>query len=200
MDNIALAYVTCDKYSHVWDEWYNAFNNLWGVDMPKYFCGEYKGGLPGFTNIPHEPVEAKHWTTKLSTQVEQIDAEYIFVWLDDLVQLKRIDARFMALFDWLRGVDGDSLRFMPRASASRYDKGELVAGGTVYRLKAGSPYTVSFHPNIYRKDFLLEVLSIDESPWDCELKSQHRYINKNVYAHHIDGWVVNRVIQEGKTQ
>ncbi|KKM74492.1 hypothetical protein LCGC14_1399720, partial [marine sediment metagenome] len=25
MRNLAIAYVTCDKYEHVWEEWHDAF-------------------------------------------------------------------------------------------------------------------------------------------------------------------------------
>jgi hypothetical protein len=194
MTDIALAYVTCDKFAHVWDEWYKAFNEYWGLSMPMYFCGEEKPlPFPDFENIPHKSVPVKKWTNKLRAQIEQIPEEYIFVWLDDHIQLKSIDREFTDLWIWLRANRPDSLRIMPRPSRSQYDKVGDVCYQPLYKVRERTHYRVSFSPNIFQRDFLLDVLSTDDrDPWQVEINSTAW--GKDVYSYHINGWCVNKYV------
>ena len=200
MNNPALAYVTCDKYSHVWDEWYDAFIEHWNTwDIPMYWCGEEKPAIDDdFLQIWHKPVEVEHWTSKLKAQVEQIPEDNIFIWLDDMPQQFNITKEFNALYEWFLMHDADALRIMPRDSAARYEPEVTILGTLLNRLALRSPYLISYHPNIYKKDFLLEILDYaDESPWSSELEGSCRFWKprRKIYAYHIDGWVLNRVVQ-----
>jgi len=200
MNNLAIAYVTCDKYEHVWEEWHDAFIEHWhDWDIPVYWCGEEKPAIDDdFFQIYHDRVEPEHWTTKLKTQLEQIPEENIFVWLDDMVQQKSITKEFNALYEWFITHEADSLRIMMRESKAVYEPEVALLGNPLYRLALRSPYLVSYSPNIYRKDFLLEILSYaDESPWSSELEGSYRFWRprRKIYAYHIDGWVINRIVQ-----
>jgi len=196
MDNLALAYVTCDKYSHVWHEWFSHFMQHWSIDMPKYFLGEEKEcPWDGWTSLPYERVEADKWTTKLRAQIEKIPERNIFVWLDDLVPQKNITTEFTQAYSLFRTLEADSFRIMPRASASKVEAVPFSIGRhQVHKLRQG-PYMVSFHPNIFTKRFLLDALKYDESPWDCELKSQYRVMGRDIYTVQIDGWLSNEIIK-----
>lgn len=195
MKKLAIAYVACDKFDDLWLDWYEAHLKHWDLDVPKYFCGEEKPcPFDGFEQIPHEAVGAGMWTAKLRKQVEQIDAEYIFVWLDDMVQLRSISEEFDALFKWAYKRKVDSIRIMGRPSKARYTHVIDILDNPVYSLNHDSQYLVSFSPNVFKKEFLLKVLKRDESPWACEVAGTNR-IRKSrpdVYAQHIDGWYINR--------
>ena len=198
MEDLAIAYVTCDGYSHIWDSWHEQFTTYWDLKVPQYFLGEEKKcPWEGWVQIPHHRVGPEKWTTKLRAQLEEIPEENIFVWLDDLVMQTRITSEFVQVYSLFKTLGADSFRIMPRRSASRMTgMPYTINGSRVMKLLLGSPYTVSFSPNIYRKEFLLEVLQHDESPWDCELKSHDR-VKGNIYSVQIDGWVDN-VIVKGK--
>jgi len=188
MNDLALAYVTCDKYSYVWNEWYDAFVKHWNTyKIPMYFLGEENSpNFVGFKYIPHNRVAAEHWTSKLRTQVEQIPEDNIFIWLDDHVQQFPIDDEFEKVYDWHINADADATRIMGRASKARYAQVGDIFGRPVYKLKMHSPYLVSFSPNIYKKEFLLKVLEKDESPWDVEIKGSRRVLPwRKIYAYHI---------------
>ena len=196
MNNLALAYVTCDKYSHIWSEWFGKFKQYWDIELPLYFLGEeIDCPWDGWTNIGHERVEADNWTTKLREQVEQIPEDNIFVWLDDLVIQKKISYEFIQIYSLFNIFKADSFRIMPRHSKSKLERMPYMVGG--YRVCNVLPgwYMVSFHPNIFTKKFLLEVLKHDENPWQCELKSRNRIINDNIYSIQIDGWLSNEIIK-----
>jgi hypothetical protein len=196
MNNLALAYVACDKYSFVWDEWYEAFLEYWDIPIKRYFCGETKSpGWYGWNEMPHEAVPADKWTTKLREQVEGIPEEYIFVWLDDGILLMNISKVFTQLYSWLYSKGGDSMRIMYRETRATYKPVDYLDGKPISKLTRDSRYRVSFSPNIYKRDFLLEVLSKDESPWSCELNSRGMFANRNLYAYHIHGWFLNKIIQ-----
>ena len=197
MNNLALAYVTCDKYDHIWGEWYDAFIEHWNIwDIPKYFCGEEKEcPFDDFKQIWHKPVEADHWTSKLRAQIEQIPEEYIFTCIDDGIMQMDISKEFMELYEWLYSMGGDSMRIMYRSSKSRYEPVMIVQGKPLSKLSRDSNYRVSFTPNVYKKDFLLDVLKVDQSPWACELSSKGKFPNRDVYAYHIEGWMRNEIVQ-----
>ncbi|KKL98660.1 hypothetical protein LCGC14_1822170 [marine sediment metagenome] len=199
MKNLAIAYVTCDKYEHVWEEWHDAFIEHWrDWDIPVYWCGESKLAIDDdFKQIFHKPVEVKHWTTKLRTQIEQIPEENIFIWLDDMPQQFNISKEFNALYDFFLKNDADALRIMGRASRAWYDEVGQIVDKPIHRLAKRSPYLVSYSPNIYKKKFLLEILQYDESPWASELNGSLRFWRprRKIYTYHIDGWYINRVIQ-----
>lgn len=195
MTNIALAYVTCDKFSHVWDEWYEAFEKHWGLDLPCYFCGEEENPeFELFTVIPHESVPVQQWSSKLRAQIEQIPEEYIFVWLDDHIQLKSIDREFTELWIWIRANRPDSLRIMSRPSRSRYEQVGDICYKPLYRIMEPSHYRVSFSPNIFHRDFLLDVLEGDRDPWQVEVNNTAW--GKDVYSYHINGWCVNKYVHD----
>jgi hypothetical protein len=199
MNKLAIAYVTCDKYAHVWEAWHDAFIEHWNTwEIPVYWCGEEQPAIDNdFIQIFHEPVEAEHWTTKLRAQIEQIEEDHIFVWLDDLIQQKSIDEQFAALYGWFVKNDADSLRIMGRESRARYEMADYVLQDPVYRLALRSPYLVSYSPNIYKKEFLLEILQYDESPWSSELEGSLRFWKprRKIFAYHIDNWYINSIVQ-----
>ena len=197
MENLAIAVVTCDKYAHVWNDWYYAFTEHWDIRCPVYWLGEtLESPDDDFIQIYHEAVEADQWTLKLRTQLEQIPEDNVFIWLDDLIIQKSINVEFDALYKWFVKNDADALRIMSRDSAARYDFMGTVSDRTLYKLKSNSPYRVSFSPNFYRKSFLLDILQVTESPWESELFGSKRVDpKKNIYAYHIDGWYINKIVQ-----
>ena len=202
MDNLALAYVTCDKYSHIWPKWVDGFVKYFSPDIPFYWCGEEKPApvellefCPEFIRLRHESVWPERWTAKLREQIKQIPEENIFVWLDDLVIQKSIRLEFMEIYFLFNLLDADSFRIMPRNSASNMENVPFTIGGHQVKQLHPGPYMVSFHPNIFKKEFLLAALRIDESPWECEVKSQNRFHDKNIYSIQIDGWVSNEIVK-----
>jgi len=197
MNNLAIAYVTCDKYEHIWEEWHDAFIEHWqDWDIPVYWCGEEKMAIDDdFLQIFHPCVEADHWTSKLRTQVEQIPEEYIFVWLDDGIPQMNISKEFKQLYEWLFSMGGDSMRIMYRSSKARYEPVMKIMDKPLSKLARNSRYRVSFTPNVYKKEFLLEALKVDQSPWACELSSSGKFPNRDIYAYHIEGWMRNGIVQ-----
>jgi hypothetical protein len=196
MDKLAIAYVTCDKYSHVWEEWYSQYLKTWDIKLPVYWCGEELPAIDNdFIQLHHPCVEVDKWTTKLRTQIEQIPEEYIFTWLDDAIPQKNICRQFAGLYLWMLANDADSMRIMYRATKASYLLWDKWMGEYIRKLSPDSRYRVSFSPNIWRKSFLLEVLQGDESPWSVELGSTGKFPDKNLYAYYIDEWIRNGVIQ-----
>ena len=195
MKNLAIAYVTCDKYAHVWDEWYAGYMDHWDIELPVYWCGEETENPFGFYELLHKSVTVDHWTSKLREQIEQIPEEYIFVWLDDLIPQLNIYAEFWGLYDWMLSSGADSVRIMGRASKARYNLADFLFNDPIYKLAPDSRYRVSFSPNIYKKSFLLEVLQRDESPWASELNSRGMFTDRDIYAYHINGWYINKIVQ-----
>ncbi len=197
MDDLAIAYVTCDKYEKTWMGWYNSFKMNWSLNYPLYFCGEEKEcPFEEFTQIPHETVEVDQWTTKLRAQIKQIKAKNIFVLLDDIHFRMDISEEFEDLYSIFKELDADSLRLMARKSTSRADDTRYkVFGEPVRRLKPHTSYLISWSPNIFKKKFLLECLQWDESPWESEIygTDKIRRLNRKLYIHTIVGWNENTI-------
>lgn len=197
MKDLAIALVTCDKYAHVWNEWYYAFTEHWDSCCPVYWCGEtLECPDDDFIQLYHDPVPASEWTEKLRVQIMHIPQDNIFVWLEDLVMQKNISRQFAALYDWFVSHESDSLRIMGRNSRSKYTVEDTVMGEPLFKVKPFSKYRVSFSPNIYRKEFLLDILKYTESPWEAErIGTQRVDPKRNIFAYHIDGWYINTIVQ-----
>jgi hypothetical protein len=58
-----------------------------------------------------------------------------------------------------------------------------------------SKYRVSYVPNIYKKEVLLDFLSIDESPWQSERQGSKRNWKREyaIYDYPEYGWYCNAV-------
>jgi len=199
--NMSLAVVinTTDKYSFLWNDWWHFFSNNWNHDYPVYFLNEKKDINFPVKQIKIDIPEIELWTKKLRESIKQIPEDNLFVILEDLFPVKKIDID--SIYKMFKTLSADALRVM--ASVSKYttvhDTMFKINGESVKKLDANSRYLIAHTPNIWKKSFLLECLKTDENPWENEVTGSQRMAGKDykIYAYLKSDWYVN-VYKKGK--
>ncbi len=198
MTNIAVVINTTDKYSFLWDAWYSYFQKNWQPEYPVYFLNEKHYISYPFNQIKINIPEKDLWTKKLRLSIEQIPEEYLFILLEDLFIVKNFSKEeFDGILKIFNTLNADALRVM--ASVSKYTTVHKTLFKGIWKLDDHSRYLIAHTPNIWRKEFLLECLKVDENPWDNEIKGTKRIQGKghNIYAYLKKDWYVN-TYRQGK--
>ena len=194
--SLAIVINTTDKYSHIWDTWYHYFKKHWHLDYPVYFLNEQKDITFPFTQIKVDIPEVGLWTKKLRESVKQIPEDHLFILLEDLILTDGfIRGEFEHIYNYFVAAKAEALRIQPK---SKYTTVYPVITKGFYKLDTNSAYIIAHTPNIWRKDFLLECIKHDESPWNNEIEGTRRMQGKgyNIY-HYEKDWFVN-VLRHGK--
>ncbi|MCX8008474.1 MAG: hypothetical protein N3A54_02085 [Patescibacteria group bacterium] len=85
MKDCAILVLSCDKYSDLWDPFFDLFKRYWkdcpfpvylGSNTKKYSDGSIKTILSG---------SPKDWSTDLLNIVDKIREEFLFIWLEDFL-------------------------------------------------------------------------------------------------------------------
>lgn len=194
--SLAVVINTTDKYSHIWDAWYRHFCKHWDFDFPIYFLNEKKDITYPFIQIKVDIPEAHLWTKKLRESVVQIPEDHLFILLEDLFPVRSFDeGEFEFIYDFFLASLADAIRIRHK---SRYITASPTTHPRIKKLDQNSHYLISHTPNIWDKDFLLECIKNDESPWVNEKRGTRRIKGKgfNVYDYEKN-WFVN-VLRRGK--
>ena len=196
MLDLAVVINTTDKYSHIWDRWYYYFKKHWTLDLPLYFLNEKKDIPFPFKQIKVDIPEKELWTKKLRESVGQIPEKNLFILLEDLFLTASFEpGEFQYIYSGFTIGGADATRIQP---PSKYTTTYDTMLPKFSRLTQDSQYLIAHTPNIWRKDFLLECIKIDEDPWTNEIEGTKRIQNKgyNIYNYEKD-WFVN-VLRRGE--
>ena len=191
---LAIVIVSCDTHEFIWKPWYHYFAKNFGFDYPVYLLTETKQPeLDGVTVINVNIPDINKWTRKLRESLKQIPYKHLFVMMDDFLILKRID--IAGVYEQFKNTGADAFRIMdgPNKHCREYLTDLTVEGNSVYELLNDSDYLVSFSPNIWKRNFLISAIQVDESPWSCELSGRWRGRRLYVLSMVVDGWFCGAV-------
>lgn len=108
------------------------------------------------------------FSKSLIDYLKSIDDEYFILMLDDFMILEKVDNdKIEKAFNFIRSHDGVYLRLVPNP------KGEIKIDSDFSKIDVQSyvPYVTSLQMTIWKKDFLIKLLSYDFSPWEFEIKA-----------------------------
>lgn len=196
MNDLAIVYSTCKKYSFVWDAWYYYFNKYWDIDCPMYTLSDHED--PPFSDFKHIRYDYKSgfWTKMTNDGVRQVPHKHIFFLLDDLFFQKDITEEFRLLYQAFIDLDADSLRITPGKEIKRFkETGRIVNKKPIREISEDYRYLVSYMPIIIKKEFLLKCLGGRKNPWQSEKWGSRtvRGGEHKLYFYNIPGWVINTV-------
>jgi len=193
--DLAIVINTTDKYSHIWDVWYHYFKKHWHSDLPVYFLNEKKDIDYPFTQIKVDIPEKHLWTKKLRESVKQIPENNLFILLEDLLFTNDFDrGEFEFIYQQFLLLGADAMRIQ---SESKYTSVHQTSHIRIVKLDQHSRYLIAHTPNIWKKDFLLECIKVDEDPWSNEIHGTQRIQGEgyNIY-HYKKDWFAN-VLRNG---
>ena len=108
------------------------------------------------------------FSKSLMSYLESIDDEYFILMLDDFVILEVVDNdKIEKAFEFIKSNNGVYLRLVPNP------KGDLRIDNDFSKIgvKSYVPYVTSLQMAIWKKEFLMKLLSYDFSPWEFEVKA-----------------------------
>lgn len=154
----------CTKYANLFGEFAERFEKYWGA--------------PFFAYISNTDID--HWSNGVIDFLKSIDDEYLILLHEDfyLTEPPKLEV-IEKLVAFIEHNDVDRISLMGNHSPERTHP--LNYGG-FYKYNSGQPYQLSFEASIQRREFLLEHMRPDESPWDAERNPIKRGVNGNVYC------------------
>lgn len=108
------------------------------------------------------------FSKSLIDYLKSIDDEYFILMLDDFVLLEDVDCeKIQRAFEFIKSNNGVYLRLTPNP------KGDIQIDNDFSKIDVTScvPYVTSLQMAIWKKEFLLKLLSYDFSPWEFEVKA-----------------------------
>jgi len=189
----AIVINTTDKYCDLWDTWHYYFKK-WRQDYPVYFLNENLDVPYDVTQIKVDIPEKDLWTKKLRESLKLIPEDELLIMLEDHWITKPIGGEELEhMLMLFRDLDADSMRIKPVSKLTTTTN----FGFGVVKLTKDSKYLISHDPCIWKKSFLFECLSVDESPWDNEIMGTERIRNKRYYSiyHYKKDWWVNAMVK-----
>lgn len=171
-NRITALFISWEGYSAIWDVMKHSIENLkecYGVDS---IVVSNEGGLKKW-NHPSIPFfeAGDSFSSRLLKGLEEIDAEYVLVMIDDFY-VRRGEFDFDKYLDLADEMKIDYLRVYPYAN-----KGKNISKD-LRKIHRRQRYAITTRPSIWRKSFLYELMKgTDFTPWDFE-----KYFNKESIA------------------
>jgi hypothetical protein len=162
---IPLLVLSFDKYEDLWDPFFSFFWKHW-PDCPfKVYLGTNSKTYddPRVTSLHSGPEVT--WATRVLRLVEQLDSEYVLLFLEDFLIEERVDsAEVLRLARVALDNELGCLRLAPNPPPSRPVYGHEDLGWIL----PGDPYRMSSQVSIWHVDTLRAVLKPEYSIWDFE--------------------------------
>lgn len=163
----AILVLSCDKYSDLWNPFFECFNRYWNDCPYKIYLGSntvnYK--KDGITTIYSG--EDKDWSSSTKKIIEQIDEKYVWIFLEDIFITSNIDTIFVnEIFNFLKDKEANFIhetqKIPPVNDKSIFDK-----------YPKGMPYRVNVR-GFWNKEYFTKLLLEGESPWNFEIMGSYR--------------------------
>lgn len=170
MKNFAILILSCDKYSDLWDPFFDNFFRRFEVNNIKVYLGaNQKQYARHGVHVLHSGPD-NDWSSSYLRVLEQINEDYIFVLLEDLFpssELKHENLISFVNFSIDQGAD-----YSRYWSNPKYDY--AIESNPEYGIiERGAPYRVTVC-GLWRRNYLKKLLLVGESPWKFEINGSYR--------------------------
>jgi hypothetical protein len=170
MKDIALLVPSCDRYSDLWEPFFLNLRKKWpGCPFRIYLVANEKSfRFPGVEVIHVGP--DRGWCTNLRASLERVDAEAVFLLIDDLFFIQPVDGPFIQhLCKRFIAERMNYLRFNPSPGPT----GPVDTDG-IGAVASGDLYRSSTVVCLWRSSVLAQVLRDGETAWELEIQGSAR--------------------------
>ena len=175
----AFVVVSCDKYSALWEPFFTCLSRYWS-DCPfdKFLVSNHLDLSDKSVNVV-KVGDDKSYSDNLRIALEQIDYEWIILWLDDVFISDIVETeRLMHILTHVKQSGAGYLKLaadMPMAYVP--DLGEEVGP-----LPKGIKYRSAIGCTLYKKSTLLKLLTPMASAWDLDRSPISDELTESFYA------------------
>jgi len=171
--DVSVLIYSCDKYSDVWEPFFTLFFRYWNCPYNVYLTTEtLKCPVDGVITLNYS---GGQWTDRIRAAVQDIPTEYVIGMCEDMFIRKPVRQLVIDLCANAMDIDRNITCFNFEREYEWCMPSEYSEfGQKLYN----SIYRKSCQPTLWRKDDLIEYLSVSLSPWEWELsptpnKSKH---------------------------
>jgi hypothetical protein len=150
---LAIVGIFYDGYLDLWKDFFALFKKFWPDCPYKLYVACQKTELNNdFTFL--KAGEDAEYSKKVQTAVNEIDADYLLLILEDFFLSKPLDKNVIEpIFQYIIDNDIDYCA-MPLPDFKRSYRGKKIKNTTFRKISPKAEYTVSCQPAIWKKDFL----------------------------------------------
>lgn len=179
---IAIAVLTCDPYSDIWDAYGELFQRFWPDCPYDLYMASHQKSFDKFGFKPillGEDVSWSHGLIVLLYKLEQMGYKYTMLPFDDLMLSEKVDNGFVtSAIDTFIEENGDCLRFVPEKASRTYKHNEYYG-----KMGIKVPYRVTLGFAVWKISVLKQIAVEGESAWQFEKNSTERSFDfKNFYC------------------
>lgn len=186
--DMAIAVISFDKYSDIWDVFALCMNKFWS-DRPyntylvnNEACPKYEG-----IKVLNTGKEIS-WSYRVRTALDAIQEEYIMLLLEDYLICESVDnSKVEEALQYMKQQNLDYLRIapIPRIKSDKDEKFSEITSKMIYG--------VNLQAAIWKKDYLLRTLSdVDFSAWEFEARQKYGEVTRvDGKCHAANDFVVN---------
>ena len=169
--NNAVLILSCDKYSDLWEPFFELFFKHWPDCPYKIYLSSNK--VPFKTKYPVENImthDDPDWSTSYRKILDRISEEYVLVLLEDIFITSGIETRQIEnIFKFMKTTKAKHIHLRPLPQPDRLVDNNLKLG--LY--EKGCPYRVNA-AGFWNKSDLYSLLIPGESPWNFEIMGSYR--------------------------
>lgn len=171
---------------------------IWALRITQYLMARFFPGAqvvvggytpPAFRLLPgweferigaFENYPVERWSDGVIRFLSGLRDELVIVMLDDYWLLRAVDVRAVAAIELYMLDNRDVARFdltLDRANNAAAKPAGYLEHLDLVESTPDIPYHFSFQAAVWRREMLLSLLSMNESPWEAEIRCNGRLIN-----------------------
>lgn len=195
-NNLSILVLSCDKYSDIWNTYFDLFEKNWKECAYKVYLGS---NTKTFDKKKVNVLFAGNdvdWSSTAKKIISQIDSPYILVLLEDILVASQVKNQTIeSIIKFLNEYNVNFLQLQTRPGSKKqltYEGIELFESPQKKPMKAN---VMGF----WKKEYLLKLLLDGENPWNFERLGSYRasydngfYSLKNILFKQIN------LIEKGK--
>lgn len=179
MSDVAILILSCDKYADAWESFFLMFEKFWS-DCPFtiYLTSNEKPFVSEKVKLKiNQLFSNKHstWSEETFLVLKEIKEEYVILLLEDYLIYQNVDTQsIMKYYNVMLQENALYLRLacFPKKYNSWWPYQPITKEYAVISYDA--KYLISLQTSIWKKDFLLQLIEDNESPWEFEINGSNR--------------------------
>jgi len=178
-EDLTIVFCTYDKYSYLWNGFFKLLIKYWpSCDLNIVLNTEKKHLNYGELKIsdPTNCDPSNPWSKRFKIALNKVETDYVLIMLDDFwlrssvrvdvlnkcVALMKEDYNIKSfLFAWVPGLNKKSYKYAIFEQVRKF-----------------TPFRVNMQIGVWRKDYIMNLLTDSETPWQFEVNASVRSIFK----------------------
>jgi hypothetical protein len=176
--DVSFVVVSCDRYKDLWSPFFKSFEKYWGsLQFKVYLISNYESYTADFVTTINVG-EDKSYADNLRRGIDQIDSEWIILWLEDCIPAREINVE---LFNKVisEALSSYNLGYLKLSN----DLPLSYSGNRLFgNLPKGVRYRSAIGMSLYRKDVLKKLLIPGENAWELDKSSLSDSLSEEFHA------------------